>query len=82
MIIGFLVMRTWANWRRQHRIPIKLLLLKSSFLQRIKRGVQYTNPQSKTVQINCLFLGRHVITVEDIQFKVANVFLETYKKME
>ena len=30
---------------------VQLLILKSSFLQRIKRGIQYTNPQIETVQI-------------------------------
>ena len=32
-------------------IYVQLLLLKSSFLQKIKRGIQNTNLQSDTVQI-------------------------------
>ena len=34
---------------------IKLLLMKPSFLHRIKRVIQYTNLQSNTVTNNCFF---------------------------
>ena len=36
---------------------LQLLMLKSSFLHRIKRGIQYSNPQRETVQITG-FLGK------------------------
>ena len=34
-----------------YKRELQLLLLKSSIFQRIKRGIQYTNPKSETVQI-------------------------------
>ena len=49
-----------------HSEFIQLLLFKSRYLHRIKRGIHYTNPQSETVQVT-VFLDRHVILVYGIK---------------
>ena len=59
---------------------VHLLLQKSRFLQRIKRGIQYTNPHSETVQIIVFFANGMLYANNAVQCIYYFMYMGVHKK--